>query len=139
MATPYLTPVQILALSKAIDKGNYADARELVSTGDYSGTVTLILDYEMSVNKDSEVAGRIAWRTLAIMLANLLNDACLEVVVKSYLAKDKAGEKGRVTDKLLTPILDALPRADRKGAVKVDADTRVIEVTEAAPGWFITS
>jgi len=122
----YLTPTQILALSKAISKDVYAEARELVEAGDYSGTVTLILDYEMSVGTDSDVAGRIAWRTLAIMLANRVNDETLAAVARSYLAKDKAGEKGRVTDTLLTPILDALPRADRKGAVKVDADTRAV-------------
>ena len=122
----YLTPVQILALSKAISKDVYAGARELVEAGDYSGMVNLTMDYEMSVGTDSDVAGRIAWRTLAIMLANRVNDETLATVARSYLANDKAGEKGRVTDKLLTPILDALPRADRKGAVKVDADTHVV-------------
>lgn len=84
MSNPNLTPVEILALSKLSAGSSRAD----VTPGDYSGSVTVTVDYNLRVGEDytQNIVGKAQpWDLLAIALSKL-NGVTVESIVREALS-----------------------------------------------------
>jgi hypothetical protein len=93
---PTLSPIEILAISKAASASSkeVKAARELVGPGEYTGTVTVTLDYGFKVGEDYDKDASVPWMDLALVALSKLNGTTRNAIIEQ-MAQMKA-------DKLLS-------------------------------------
>ena len=121
-----LTPIQTLALSKAVDNRTLKEARVQVRPGRYTGTLSVELDYELDVGKDRKAPVRIPWKNIALALATRVNADTLTVVSRMATS----GGKPAVTAQVQAWVDDMAERLDEgataAGNVKAQVDARAL-------------
>lgn len=96
MANKEMTPVEVLALSKAVSVSMKDVARDLVSTGRHVGRVKLTVAYDLKVGADYEqeiVAKADPWTLLAVALSKL-NGLTVEAIVREAILMPEEMAKG---------------------------------------------
>lgn len=84
MITTSLNPVELLALSKLTAD---SEVRDAIDPGEYSGTLHVAVDYELTVGEDYEQAqvNKIPWQKAVMVLMSKLNGVTLESVLREVV------------------------------------------------------
>tara|TARA_R110002110_G_scaffold16569_30_gene71718 strand:+ start:1866 stop:2327 length:462 start_codon:yes stop_codon:yes gene_type:complete len=116
--TNTLTPVEILAISKAASASSkeVKAARELVGPGEYTGQVTVTLDYGFKVGEDYEKDQSVPWMDLALVALSKLNGTTRASII-AEMAEMKAAKQ--LSGKTMAPAV---------AEAKADVTTKIQEL-----------